>query len=262
MTTHVPSHLVYLALPRLAALVAGLFVFGVGYAVRARGASTQRALLTALLSMLGVALWVALTLLAASSGLLARADVRPPPFLVLLLLTLVLGVLLGRSRLGEHLALGLPLWALVGFQGFRLPLELVLHRAALEGALPIEMSYAGYNFDIVSGASALLVALLLLTGKASTRLVFAWNVLGLLLLANIVSIAVAATPMIHAFGPEHLNTFVQRPPFVLLPTILVLAALLGHVLVFRRLRALAGVNDPSGTGSAGPRHPDTAAGRS
>jgi hypothetical protein len=32
---------------------------------------------------------------------------------------------------------GVPLWALVGFQIFRLPLELLMHRAYVEGLLPV-----------------------------------------------------------------------------------------------------------------------------
>ena len=261
MTSHSPSALVFLAIPGLAALLAGLFVFGVAWAERVRGASAQKALLRAGLAGLGVISWAALALLAAHSGLLARFDARPPPFLLLLLLTLALGVLVGRSRLGERLALGLPLWALVGFQAFRLPLELVLHRAAQDGALPIEMSYAGYNFDILSGISALLVAAALLSGRAGPRIVLVWNIASVLLLANIVIIAVLATPGFHAFGPAHLNTLVAQPPFVLLPTILVQAALLGHVLVFRRLRAISRLSaaSTSDTGSADPRRPDTAA---
>ena len=259
MHPHAPSALVYLAITGLAALLAALFVFGVACAERLRGASPQKALLRAVLAAFGITAWAALSLFVAQSGLLARSEVRPPPFLLLLLLTLTLGVLVGRSRLGERLALGLPLWALVGFQAFRFPLELVLHRAAREGALPVEMSYAGYNFDILSGVSALLVAAALLIGHASPRVVLVWNIVSLLLLANIVSIAVAATPVFHAFGPTHLNTLVAQPPFVLLPTVLVQAALLGHILVFRRLRALSRVNAPSNTGSAGPHHRDTAA---
>ncbi len=254
-----PSAWVCLGILGLAGLVAGLFVFGVACAERLRGASASKALQRAGFSALGITVWAALSLFVAHTGLLAHFDARPPPFLLLLILTLALGVLVGRSRLGEQLALGLPLWALVGFQAFRFPLELVLHRAALDGALPIEMSYSGYNFDILSGASALLVAAALFRGRAGPRVVLAWNVASLLLLANILTIAVAATPLFHAFGPTHLNTLVAQPPFVLLPTILVQAALLGHVLVFRRLRALSRLNAASDTGSVGPRHPDKAA---
>jgi hypothetical protein len=251
------SPLVSLGIPGLALLVLGLWVLGVAEAERLLGASAAQVRRRAAVAGLASVAWAGLTLLAARSGLLARFDARPPPFLVLLALTLLGAVVLGRSRVGERLALGLPLWALVGYQAFRLPLELVLHRAARDGTMPVEMSFSGYNFDILSGLSALFVVLALWRG-AGPRLALIWNVLGVLLLANIVIIAVAATPVFHAFGPDHLNTWVSRPPFVLLPSVLVMAALLGHVVVFRKLRLLAKLS-ASSTGSAGRHHPDTAA---
>jgi hypothetical protein len=54
-----------------------------------------------------------------------------------------------------------------------------------------------------------------------------------MLLANIVTIAVASTPVFAAFGPDRLNTFVFHPPFVWLPAVMVLAALTGHLIVWR-----------------------------
>ncbi len=238
-------------------LVLALWVLRVAQAERRLGASPPQVRWRAALAGLAGAGWAGLTLVAARSGLPARFDARPPPLLVLLALTLLGAVILARSRVGERLALGLPLWALVGFQAFRLPLELVLHRAAMDGIMPIEMSFSGYNFDIVSGASALFVAPVLVR-SASFRLALLWNVLGLLLLANIVIIAIAATPVFHAFGRDHSNTWVCQSPFVLLPSVLVMAALLGHVIVFRKLRLLAKLS-ASSTGLAGRHHPDTAA---
>ena len=67
----------------------------------------------------------------------------------------------------------------------------------------------------------------------------AWNVGGLILLVNIVAVAILSTPTFAAFGPDRLNVFVFYPPFVWLPAVLVLAALAGHLIVFRAL-ALAG----------------------
>jgi hypothetical protein len=251
------SPLVSLGIPLLAVLVLGLWVLGVAEAERLLGASAAKIGRRAAIAGLASLAWAGLTLLAARRGLLLRFDARPPPLLTLLALTLLAAAVLGRSRVGARLALGLPLWALVGFQAFRLPLELVLHRAALDGTMPIEMSFAGYNFDILSGASALLVAFAL-KRRASRRLALFWNVFGVLLLANIVTIAIAATPVFHAFGPDHLNTFVCRSPFVLLPSVLVMAALLGHVVLFRKLRLLAKLS-ASNTGLEGLHHPDTAA---
>jgi hypothetical protein len=229
------SALVTYGIPGLAALVLASWALGVAIAECRLGSPRGLVWLRAFAAGAGGVAWSALCLLAAHSGLLARFTVRPPPLFVLLLITLLGAVLLGRSLLGQRLALGLPLWALVGFQAFRLPLELVLHRAARDGIMPIEMCFSGYNFDILSGASALLLAALLSQG-IGLRLVPLWNLLGLLLLANIVTIAIAATPVFHAFGPDHLNTWVSRSPFVLLPSVLVMAALFGHVVVLRSLR--------------------------
>jgi hypothetical protein len=48
---------------------------------------------------------------------------------------------------------------------------------------------------------------------------------------------VASTPIIHAFGtqPHQLNTWVAHPPHVWLPTVMVVSALCGHILLTRRL---------------------------
>ena len=103
--------------------------------------------------------------------------------------------------------------------------------------MPVQMSYSGYNFDIVTGASALVLSVLLARGKAGTTAVRIWNAVGFLLLVNIVTIAVASLPMFHAFGEDHVNDWVTYTPFVWLPGVLVPAALLGHLLIWRKLRS-------------------------
>jgi hypothetical protein len=186
-------------------------------------------------SLAGVATWLGLFSAAAASGVLARFDARPPPFNLMFLLVLAGALLFARSRAATALVDGVPIAALVGFQGFRLPLELVMHEAARAGIMPPQMSYGGRNFDIVTGASAIVVAVLLRNGAIPRGAAVAWNALGALLLANVVTIAVLSTPMFHVFGPDALNTWVAYFPFVLLPTVMVPAAIVGHVLVARWL---------------------------
>jgi hypothetical protein len=102
------------------------------------------------------------------------------------------------------------------------------------------MSYSGRNFDIVTGASAIVVVVLIASGLAGRKLVMAWNVAGLLLLTNVVIVAILATPAIRYFGDQQLNVWVTYPPFVWLPAVMVLAALAGHLVIFRALHAPAG----------------------
>ena len=185
-----------------------------------------------------VAAWMALTAAVARSGVLLQFSRRPPPLMLLLLATAVASLAVSLSPVGSRLARGVPLAALIALQGFRLPLELLMHRAAQDGVMPVQMSFSGYNFDIVSGTTALLVAGLVAAGRAPRWLVVAWNALGFALVLVIIAIAVASTPLFHAFGtaPERLNTFVGRWPFVWLPTVLVVAAVAGHIVIARKLR--------------------------
>jgi hypothetical protein len=98
------------------------------------------------------------------------------------------------------------------------------------------MSYSGLNYDIVTGITAGVLGFWLYRGRVPRWIVASWNLLGFVLLVNVVTIAIVSTPVFRWFGNERLNVFVTYPPFVWLPAILVTAALMGHILVWRRLR--------------------------
>jgi hypothetical protein len=181
------------------------------------------------------ALWMGLTWLAADSGVLLDFDATPPPFALLVLAIIGLAVTIAFTPYGTRLVLGLPVWTLIAIQGFRLPLELAMHGMYDRGIMPVQMSYSGRNFDIVTGITALVVAWLVATGRAGRRVALGWNILGLALLINIVGVAILSTPRFQFFGPDQLNVWVMYPPFVWLPAVMVLAALAGHLLIFRAL---------------------------
>lgn len=179
--------------------------------------------------------WLLLTALIAASGVLRWFDAMPPPFAGPALAVVAIGIAVRCSSLGTRLVRGLPLWALVGSQVFRFPLELLMNRAYVEGVMPVQMSYSGQNYDILSGISAGVLALWLARGRVARWVVGAWNMLGFALLVNIVTVAIVSTPVFRWFGDERLNVWVTYPPFVWLPGILVTAALMGHILVWRKL---------------------------
>jgi len=175
----------------------------------------------------------------AQSGLFQRWDLRPPPFLLMFALVTLLTVRLALSSLGLKLATALPFAILIGAQAFRLPLELVMHQAAIEGVMPPQMSFSGYNFDIVTGTSALLLATLLTMKMAPRTFIWLWNLMGLALLGTIAGLALTSMPILQMFGPDKVNTWVTYAPFVWLPGLLVQIALFGHILVWRKLHVTA-----------------------
>ena len=216
-------------------LLTAALIRGTWTAWQRSGASHEASFRAAIGIGAAALIWMALTWVAAQSGVLRNWDRTPPPFALLVGAIFVLAAAIAWSPLGRRLAQFIPLWILVGVQAFRLPLELAMHEIYKRGLMPEQMTYTGRNFDIVSGATAIVVSALLWSGRGSRMLVAAWNILGLLLLANIVTIAILSTPRIRYFGDDALNTFVMNPPFVWLPAVMVLAALAGHLVIFRAL---------------------------
>jgi hypothetical protein len=227
-----PAVAAFIVLPLL--LVAAL-VWGAATAWRRSGASPSTVARVAIGVGVAAGGWMAATWLLADRGVLRRWDRTPPPFGLLIVAVVVLAVVMALSGFGGRLARFVPLWTLVAVQGFRLPLELAMHAMYERGITPEQMSYAGRNFDIVTGITALIVAPLLATGRGGRRLALAWNVLGLALVVNVVIIAVLSTPTFRFFGDERLNVWVTYTPFVWLPSVMVLAAFTGHLLIFRAL---------------------------
>jgi hypothetical protein len=201
---------------------------------------------------LGTLAWLGLTGVIAGSGALTHFDRFPPPAMPLLLVSFAVVFALAFSRFGERLALHLPLALLVGYQGFRVAVEIMLHRASEAGVIGAHMTWSGLNFDVVTGVTGIGLGLWLWRREhvggdqpQPRALLWIWNLLGLGLLLTIVSIAVMSMPgPLRVFdGPP--NVWIARAPFVWLPTIMVTAALLGHLLVFRRLLALTRRQPPN-----------------
>lgn len=215
-------------------LVAAL-AWGVAAASRRTGEPARAKRRASTIVLIAVA-WMTTTWVAAASGVLRRWDATPPPFALFVAGVVFLAVLIAFGGYGRLLSSGVPLWALVAVQGFRLPLELAMHAMYERGIMPEQMSYSGRNFDVLTGATAIIVAVLARGGWAPRWLVAGWNVAGLALLINVVTIAIVSTPPIAYFGADRLNVWVTYPPFVWLPAVMVVAALAGHLLIFRALR--------------------------
>lgn len=231
-----PVVLAFVVIPLGLALT---FAYGSAAASRRIG-EPERASGRSVVAAVGAGLWMIATWLVAESGVLREWNATPPPFGVLVLAIVLLAGLIAFGSYGQRLAVGVPLWTLVAVQGFRLPLELAMHAMYERGIMPEQMTYTGRNFDVVTGGSALIVAILLRAGWASRWLITLWNVIGLALLANVVTIAILSTPRLAYFGADRLNVWVTYPPFVWLPAVMVLAALAGHLVICRAVMMKSG----------------------
>jgi hypothetical protein len=175
--------------------------------------------------------WLILTAVLGRSGILLRFSAIPPPMGLLILSGCALTVCLGLSSAGTRIA-SLPLNWLVGFQSFRIAVEILIHGSGALGLAPTQMTWSGMNFDIVTGVTALCIAPL--ANRLPRSVLFTWNTMGLGLLLWVVLVASLSFPTrFQVFHPD--NTWVATFPYVWLPSVLVTAALLGHVVIYRKL---------------------------
>jgi hypothetical protein len=184
--------------------------------------------------------WLSYAGLLGYAGVLKNMTMRPPgivflvvPVLIFLLVFLAFVVL---SSAGTRVALAIPLWILLGAQSFRVGVELFLHQLWIDGLVPKMLTFDGANVDIYVGASAVLIAWLSGRGRPGLRLALAWNVLGLLALANVVTRAVLTAPgPLHLIHAEVPNLLLSTFPFLFIPGLFVPLGVVLHSLALRSI---------------------------
>jgi hypothetical protein len=210
-------------------------LFGVTYAATSAELVAQRRSWL-FKTAFGLLAWLAITGALSASGVLAIA-VLPPPLLVFVVMSLVVPTVFACSALGTRLVRGLPIAALIGFQSFRLPLELVLHSWYRQGVIPVQMTYLGHNFDIVSGVLAIVLCVwLLMAADVPRAVILCWNLIGSALLAVVMSIALLSSPIpIRIYMNDPPLLVALHFPYGYIIPFCVGGALFGHILVFRWL---------------------------
>lgn len=228
-----PSHGSTLAFLLVIVIVALAFPAAVWLETRVAGvAAARRAALRACGATLVV---LAASALLAESGALAILPSGVGVMLYVLICSAGAAAV-AFSGVGGRMAQNLPLHALVGFQAFRLPLELILHRWYLEGVIPVQMTYEGRNLDVITGILALLAWPLLYLGKLGRRSVWLFNLAGVALLLNVMIIAVRSSPVpLRAYWNEPPVLLALHAPYTWIAPVCVGGALLGHLITFRRL---------------------------
>jgi len=127
----------------------------------------------------------------------------------------------------------IPMKDFIQLQVFRLFVEILLWMTFIQNLLPVQMTFEGRNWDVLTGISAPIIAHLFISNR---RVLIAWNIICLGLLINVVSIAILSMPTpLRVFDNEPANTIVTVFPFIFLPGFLVPLAYGLHFLSLRKL---------------------------
>ena len=176
-------------------------------------------------------LWIFLQATLALGGVYANFASFPPRIVLFGVLPAILLIgsyfLFFRTSFVERL----PLQTLTLLHMVRVPVEIVLLWLFLAGQVPQMMTFEGRNFDIISGLLSPVVYWLVFRRDHIRRgLLAAYNILGLILLANVVLIAALSVPSpLQQLNIDQPNRAVLYFPYVWLPTIVVPIVLFSHL---------------------------------
>lgn len=120
----------------------------------------------------------------------------------------------------------------------RIPVELGLYSLYLDKKVPVIMTFEGWNYDILFAISAFIMWFIIYVLKftINKKLIIAWNIIGLIFVAIIVTIAILASPLpIQQLAFDQPNIAVLELPFCFLPTCIVPLVVVSHVMSLKHL---------------------------
>lgn len=176
-------------------------------------------------------LWVMFQASLAVYGFYLKTDSVPPRLAVFAVFPPVLLIICYFIFFASAFIQRLPLRLLTLLHVVRIPVELTLLWLFLGGQVPRMMTFEGRNFDILSGILAIIAYFLAFrAGEPRRGVLLGFNIVGLLLLINVVTIAILSLPSpIQRLNFEQPNAAVLYFPYVWLPSIVVPIVLFAHL---------------------------------
>lgn len=186
--------------------------------------------------------WIMAVFAMAKSGFIADFSSLPPRMVLVILPPLVGMIILTRSKRVTDFLNNVSFQEMMYIQAFRIPVEIFLWWLFLDGKISERMSFEGWNYDVLVGITGPVMAVICFgQGRYLRKLAIIWNILGLILLANIVVISVLSFPTpFQVFYSDIKVTVMTTWPTVLLPAVLVPLAYYMHALSLKKL-----LNTPS-----------------
>jgi hypothetical protein len=184
-----------------------------------------------------ISLWLLLQGVLTLSGFYLVVDSIPLRGLLFVappaLLIIVVFATAGGRRFVDRLDPG----TLILIHVVRIPVEIVLYWLYLEKRVPRLMTFAGGNYDILSGLTAPFVFYFGFVKKLFGRyVILCWNIICLVLLLLIAGHAILSIPSpLQKLAFDQPNIAVLHFPYCWLPSFIVPVVLFSHLAVFRYL---------------------------
>jgi hypothetical protein len=183
-------------------------------------------------------IWLAVTGILAFNGVFQDTSTIPPRLMIAIAPAILFIILLLVTKGGRRFTDNIDLRKLTLLHIVRVPVEITLFMLCSHKLIPELMTFAGRNFDILSGITAPIMYFVCFRNSQlrNRRLLLIWNFICLGLLLNIVINAVLAAPFpFQQFAFDQPNIAILYFPFAWLPCFIVMIVLYSHLAAIRRL---------------------------
>ena len=209
-----------------------LFLIG-NYTISKTFSSQNKSKNKRILLGFGLIGWLVYIYLIGESGFLLNFDFPPRFFLFMVLPAFIFtGVFLYKNRKNDWIK-NIPKSWLIYFQTFRIGVELLFVYSLTEGLLNKEVTWEGYNYDLLMGITAPILGFLVFNRNIiSQKVALWWNYLGILILASVIFLFISSLYLPQLFGSETvlLPKEVGSFPLVLIAGFLMPSAVFIHFL--------------------------------
>lgn len=182
-------------------------------------------------------IWLAATGILSFKKVFQDTSTIPPRLMIVIAPAILFIILLLITQSGRRFTDSIDLKKLTLVHIVRVPVEITLFMLSTHKLIPELMTFAGRNFDILSGISAPIVYFVCFKdSRLNRKLLLIWNFVCLGLLLNIVINALLSAPFpFQQFAFDQPNVVILYFPFTWLPCFIVMIVLYSHLAAIRQL---------------------------
>ncbi len=186
---------------------------------------------------LGLILWIAILSFLSYLEFFIFFDSIPPRIALVFIPPIILIFFLLQHRFFRLLLKALSEQSLIYFQSFRIIVELMFYMLFTISLLPYQMTFLGLNHDVIVGITALIAGnLFFFKNHRQQVAAILWNVSGIIMLINIVTItALSAPSTFRVFLNDPSSSIIGTFPYILIPGFIVPVALGVHLFSIKQL---------------------------
>jgi hypothetical protein len=183
-----------------------------------------------------ISFWLVLQAVLSLTGFYQVTDTIPPRGILFILPPLLLIIILFITAGGRRFIDQMDPGTLTLLHTIRIPVEIVLYWLYLDKQVPKLMTFAGGNYDIISGITAPIIFYFGFVKKQmGKKIIFLWNLICLGLLFLIVRHAIFSVPSpFQKFGFDQPDIAILHFPYAWLPSCIVPIVLFSHLVMIRR----------------------------